>query len=108
MAWKLRLIELFAVAVHDIAVVLWSLDDGPHKHAELEAWLASRLGSEPQDKYERLYLPPYTWFWHGEYTNSDEYPNGIADMVGYWTETQIFGGVVVFDRGESDEEVSCV
>ncbi|KAG8159655.1 hypothetical protein KVR01_010292 [Diaporthe batatas] len=96
------------IAVHDIAGLLWSLDDGFHKHADLEAWLTSRLESEPQDKFERVNLPPHTWFWHGEYTNSDEYPNGVADIVGYWAETQIFGGVVVFDRGESDEECNGV
>ncbi|CAK7221252.1 hypothetical protein SCUCBS95973_004430 [Sporothrix curviconia] len=27
------------------------------------------------------------------------YPRGVADIVGYWAETRIFGGVVVFDRG---------
>lgn len=34
------------------------------------------------------------------------YPRGKADVVGYWTEGKIFGGVVVFDRGETDREVS--
>lgn len=30
------------------------------------------------------------------------YPHGFADVVGYWAETHIFGGVVVFDRGADD------
>lgn len=106
MAWKLRLTELLAVAIHDIAAMLWSLDDGVHKHAELETWLTSRLASEPQDKFERVNLRPHTWFWHYDYQDYDQYTKGIADIVGYWAETQIFGGVVLFDRGESDEEVS--
>lgn len=108
MAWKLRLLELLAVAIHDIAAKLWSLDDGVHKHAELEAWRTSRLGSEPLDEDERVNLPPHTWFWHYAYEDHRQYPKGVADIVGYWAETQIFRGVVLFDRGESDEEVSCI
>ncbi|KAH8777578.1 hypothetical protein F5883DRAFT_409655, partial [Diaporthe sp. PMI_573] len=99
-AWKLRLIELLAVAIHDIAAIFWSSDDGVHKHAELETWLTSRLESEPQNKFER--------FWHYDYQDYDQYPKGIADIVGYRAETQIFGGVVLFDRGESDEECNGV
>lgn len=87
--------------------MLWSLDDGVHKHAELEAWLTSRLQSEPQDRTEQINLPPHTWFWHYEYFDHTQYPQGVADVVGYWAETQVFGGVVLFDRGETDEEVSC-
>lgn len=32
----------------------------------------------------------------------------MADVVGYWAEAKIFGGVVVFDRGPSGTEVSLV
>jgi hypothetical protein len=35
-----------------------------------------------------------------------QYPEGIADMVGYWAKDRILGGVVLFDRGESGNEVS--
>lgn len=38
---------------------------------------------------------------HEDYSNWEQYPNGVADMVGYWAEFWIFGGVVLFDRGES-------
>ncbi|KAK7702580.1 hypothetical protein SLS64_009543 [Diaporthe eres] len=107
-AWKLRLLELLTVAIHDIAATLWSLDDGVHKHAELEAWLTSRLESGPLDENERANLPPHTWFWHYDYEDHKQYPKGVADVVGYWAETQIFGGVVLFDRGESDEECNGV
>lgn len=31
---------------------------------------------------------------------------GVADVVGYWSEGRIFGGVVVFDRGGSEQEVN--
>ncbi|KAG6364173.1 hypothetical protein INS49_005771 [Diaporthe citri] len=45
-----------------------------------------------------------TPFFVGGYAASDRYPNGWADVAGYWAEHHIFGGVVLFDRGESEEE----
>jgi hypothetical protein len=33
--------------------------------------------------------------WYGDY---DEYFDGVADMVGYWAEARILGGVVLFNR----------
>jgi hypothetical protein len=44
-------------------------------------------------------------FFHTSYTCFDQYPRGLVDVVGYWAEGQIFGGVVVFDRGETESEV---
>lgn len=45
-------------------------------------------------------LPPPrpTLFNHFGYLDHDIYPNGVADMVGYWAENRILGGVTVFDR----------
>lgn len=51
-----------------------------------------------------MYGPP-TPFYTSSYTASNRYPNGWADVVGCWAEHHIFGGVVLFDRGESEEEV---
>lgn len=36
---------------------------------------------------------------HLSFNFSESYPNGLADVVGYWTEGRIFGGVIVFARG---------
>jgi hypothetical protein len=47
-----------------------------------------------------------TPFYHRSYLAHAQYPNGVADVVGYWAEAKIFGGVVIFDRGESGTEVS--
>lgn len=44
-------------------------------------------------------------FSNTEYQFDEQYPNGIADVAGYWAESKIFGGVVVFDRGPSGTEV---
>lgn len=82
------------------------MDEGVHKHWEHEEWLAEKLKSLPEKSIYRRALPPPTLFWNGKYVDSSRYPNGLADVVGYWAETQIFGGVVLFDRGESEEEVS--
>ena len=51
------------------------------------------------------YSPPPAAFFHEYYTESERYPHGLGDVAGYWAEGKIFGGVVVFDRGESDSEV---
>ena len=46
-----------------------------------------------------------TAFCNSSYEAVEQYPNGVADVVGYWAESRIFGGVVVFDRGETETEV---
>jgi hypothetical protein len=44
-------------------------------------------------------------FYHPEYEEEDQYPDGIADVVGYWAENRILGGVVLLDRSDSwDDE----
>jgi hypothetical protein len=44
--------------------------------------------------------PPPTLFRHRFYRDYDQYPEGIADGIGYWAEARILGGVVLFDRRE--------
>ncbi|KUI56201.1 hypothetical protein VP1G_10845 [Cytospora mali] len=105
-AWKLRLLELVAIACHNIAGHLYQMDDGVHKHAEWDAWCAKKRArltesSSMRDRRE-CYRP--TLFYIDAYMNAERFPNGLADVVGYWAELRIFGGVVLFDRGESEEE----
>ncbi|EJT69188.1 hypothetical protein GGTG_13297 [Gaeumannomyces tritici R3-111a-1] len=89
--FDLRLIEMTAVACHSIAVRLFQMDDGLHKR-------------------KRFYSVPLlkTPFSHRSYIAIEQYPDGEADIVGYWAECMIFGGVVVFDRGKSDSECNAV
>ncbi len=47
----------------------------------------------------------YVDFCHQEYRRLELYPSGLLNVVGYWAEDQLFGGVVLFDRGESGLEV---
>lgn len=42
--------------------------------------------------------PPPTLFKHTYYFDHKQYPDGVADMVGYWVESRILGGVILFDR----------
>lgn len=110
-AFKLRLLELVVIACHNIAVYLYQLDDGAHKHAEWEQWHAEKLKALANEEREesrvhRFYHGPPTPFFFSGYGYYNKYPNGLADVVGYWLEYEIFGGVVLFDRGESEEEVS--
>ena len=44
-------------------------------------------------------------FHHRNYIECEHYPFGILNVVGYWAETQLFGGVLLFDRGDSGLEV---
>ncbi|KAI1775497.1 hypothetical protein F4818DRAFT_441591 [Hypoxylon cercidicola] len=60
-AFRTRLIEMIAVAVNQVAVILFQLDSSLHK-------------------------------------------DDVADMVGYWAESRILGGVVLFDRGTPERE----
>lgn len=105
-AYKLRLLEMVVIACHNIAVLLYQLDDGTHKHAEWEDWLTKELAltSEGEDQYMHITYGPPTSFYVGLYVDFDRYPNGLADVVGYWAEHHIFGGVVLFDRGRDEEE----
>ena len=65
-----------------------------------------------------LYPQNYDWsqyphcppnLYHKMYLNFGSYPTGLSDVVGYWTETQIFGGVVLFEHENSrtDSKVNC-
>ena len=49
--------------------------------------------------------PFYVEFYHTDYKEYERYPFGLLNVVGYWAETQFFGGVLLFDRGESGLEV---
>lgn len=93
-AFKIRLVELAAVAVHEIVIQLFKLDLGRHKNDSLATWLPPE-----DDLYWEFYDGPWaTLFRHPWYVDYDQYPSGVADGVGFWAEKRIFGGVVLFDR----------
>ncbi|KAF5017836.1 hypothetical protein F66182_10207 [Fusarium sp. NRRL 66182] len=110
--FHLRFIELVVVACHQLAVHLYNLDDGAHKHEVVDTWLQQHRMESVLNRAARIfpgtyYLPP-TAFFHRFYTHYEQYPCGVADVVGYWAEGMIFGGVVVFDRGETEQECNAM
>jgi hypothetical protein len=85
--------------------MLFKLAKGGLRPRELAPWPHSSY--LPAHMFIPEVLPP-TVFSYGGYTNVKAYPNGMADCTGYWVEFEIFGGVIVFDRGTSGSEVSTV
>jgi hypothetical protein len=100
--FKSRFIEMVAVAVHQIAALLFELDTSLHKDDGVTDWAPPKS----DERYWRCYPkgPPPTLFRHQWYKDYDQYPRGVADMVGYWAEARILGGVVLFDRRKPDTE----
>jgi hypothetical protein len=84
----LRLLEVLAVTIHNLAVSLFK-----ECHPE---------GGPYPDNREEDSMPDLQ---HPDYDNCLDYPQEAADMVGYFAETIVFGGVILFDRGESENEV---
>ncbi|KAF4336803.1 hypothetical protein FBEOM_9337 [Fusarium beomiforme] len=104
--YNLRLIEMVVIACHQIGAYLFELDGGDHKHKKYQEWRSMVL-EERRNGVEarRHYAPTPIAFSHRSYRSYEQYPRGFADVAGYWAESKIFGGVVVFDRGESETEV---
>ncbi|KAF7563701.1 hypothetical protein G7046_g391 [Stylonectria norvegica] len=102
--FNLRLIELVVDACHQIGAYLFEMDDGAHKHHVYESWLEKELIDEENGADKHTFVLPPAAFFHRAYQFPDQYPRGIADVVGYWAEGKILGGVVVFDRGETEQE----
>ncbi|KAK4170839.1 hypothetical protein QBC36DRAFT_341183 [Triangularia setosa] len=100
-----RLIELVASSLHQFGTLLFQLDLCLHKGGK-EAIEAARKWKEPKpswktDVRDEDWNPPpcQSPFFHNPYyLDRDIYPEGNADVVGYWVEARILGGVVVFDR----------
>jgi hypothetical protein len=94
-----RLIEIVAVAIHQFGVLLYQLDLRLHQGSNIEEIVRWTMPRTPDDLEDWMPVPARpTIFNHSGYLNNDIYSEGVADMVGYWTEDRIFGGVVVFDR----------
>ncbi|KPM41335.1 hypothetical protein AK830_g5240 [Neonectria ditissima] len=94
-AFNTRLVEMVAVAVHSIAVQLYELGPMFHSDDGIAQWVP------PKDDIWWEFNEEGAWptlFRHAWYIDHQQYPHGVADEVGYWAESRIFGGVVVFDR----------
>ncbi|PGH07036.1 hypothetical protein GX51_02076 [Blastomyces parvus] len=79
------LLDLVASMVHDLAV---SIFEELHR---------SKYQNTPHRGPERAELPDFR---HPKYLQSYLYPHGPIELVGYWMETRLFGGVVFFEHGD--------
>lgn len=105
--FRTRLIEIAAVAVHQIAVLLYQ--NNPDLSSPTSTTRAVHAWAPPRDDESRRSAtwwrfhpegPPATLFCHGWYCDYAQYPDGVADVAGYWAENRVLGGVVLFDRAE--------
>ncbi|KAJ5081745.1 hypothetical protein NUU61_010009 [Penicillium alfredii] len=96
--FHLRLFEITAVAIHTIAAHLFLHTNQPPYNRPPCPRLEHIVGLVGEG-----YTIP-TYLFHQDYIDHDQYPMDVADMVGYWAEYWVFGGVVLFDRGESETE----
>lgn len=95
-----RLIEMVAVALHQFAVLVHQLGFRMHKpEGDIEKvtnWTPPKP-TFADDNWEPI--PPLPIVFHNAfYTDWEIYPEGVADVIGYWAKCRILGGVVLFDR----------
>ena len=86
-------------AVHGLAVLLFRRRHRIHDDvwAAKDATYTVNAVTRSNPDAERSPTP----FCRPEYVMADQYPDGDADVVGYWAENRIFGGVVLLDRSDS-------
>lgn len=88
-----------AEAVHELAVLLFNAGTSLHADGRIASWVP------PKEHVFWEKHPDGAWptlFYHHWYINHEKYPNGVADMVGFWAEARILGGVVLFDHRDAD------
>ncbi|KAI2604691.1 hypothetical protein GGR54DRAFT_621586 [Hypoxylon sp. NC1633] len=98
--FKTLLIEITALSIHQVAVMLFNLDTSRHKADNVASWAPPKENKLWWRFNPNGPLP--TLFCHSWYTNYEQYPEGVADMVGFWAENRILGGVILFDRATPD------
>ncbi|KAK2602853.1 hypothetical protein N8I77_009358 [Diaporthe amygdali] len=116
-AFKTRLIEIMARSLHQVAVILYNNNPDLSTSTsssvkDVHTWEPPKDAGDLDGRWEVWWQfnphgPPPTLFRHLWYIDVENYPEGAADMAGYWAESRILGGVVLFDRtaqarGESD------
>jgi hypothetical protein len=103
-SFHLLLVELVAVAVHELAVLLYKVADTFHQGSNLARIPRPRDEDEDSDDYALVLraldkAPRFpTPFTIPSYSDPEQYPEGVAALPGYWAEDRIFGGVVLFQR----------
>ncbi|KAK4043659.1 hypothetical protein C8A01DRAFT_43415 [Parachaetomium inaequale] len=105
--FQLRLIELVTLAVHQMAAQLFNKNLRTHdKHLgpssdSIEAVVF--WASQKPVHVSGVLNAEAHFFTHPSYDNLSSYPKRAGDVVGYWAEGRILGGVVSFAASEDPE-----
>ncbi|RFU33322.1 hypothetical protein B7463_g3005, partial [Scytalidium lignicola] len=94
--FKLRLIEVVAFALHTLAGTIYQSN-----HPEVDIYTDSESKETQIPHY-------YLDFYHMAYMAYGEYPRGVLNMIGYWIETRIFGGVILVEHDETECEAKSI
>lgn len=89
--FKLHLLEIAVLTVHSLAATLYTTS-----HPDINIYPKERLFTQHSHYAADLY--------HWLHRLATRYPYGLADVIGYWAETQIFGGVVLFEHENDQSE----
>ncbi|KAK4675964.1 hypothetical protein QC764_507860 [Podospora pseudoanserina] len=107
--FKMRLVELTAVAVHNLAVLVYQGHPKFHSQEEIDKTVSCTVPPRWIEDdglklhWEKVIEPHPTLFYRIDYLDHDRYTHGLADVVGYWAEDRNFGGVVLFEKGDYPE-----
>ncbi|KAF6230551.1 hypothetical protein HO133_004895 [Letharia lupina] len=96
----LRLLEITAASLNALAGMIY---------ASFHPETVLKPQESPSAQQDLLFFETdqfYVDFYHTKYKEFERYPFGLLNVVGYWAETQLFGGVLLFDRGESGREIN--
>ena len=102
--YNLRLLEMTGASLHTLGGMMY-LACHPETEPKPQEKELKDLSPEELDLLFYQRNQGYVDFYHREYQEFKRYPFGLLNVVGYWVETEILGGVLLFDRGESGLEV---
>ena len=99
--YLLRLLEITAASLHALAGMLYA---SHHRDTNIRP-------PEPREGHDYQFRGTdhfYVDFYHTYYKRLNDYPFGLLNVVGYWAEAEILGGVVLFERGQFGSEVQLI
>jgi hypothetical protein len=84
--------------MHQLAALLFQLEIHMHKGGLRDIERVTQHEDPPIRPGFPRFPARVSLFSHHAYTDHEIFPEGVADVVGYWAEDRILGGVAVFDR----------
>ena len=95
-----RLVEIVAASLHAFAGILYK---SSHPQTDIKP-------PKPREGHFYQFRDTdhfYVDFYHTNYKLLERYPFGLLNVIGYWAEAELLGGVLLFERGSSSSEVVC-